>query len=530
MTNKYQLTEEHRSRFPEIRDKWIRNAFDTTPMTEEARQRCREAVIGMYRAAKLPPPKNIVFVPSPFVLRFASGFASAIWKNRRGGTSRDTTLAATDAVTRAATDAVTRAATDDATRDATSAATRAATEDATRDVTRAATDDATRDATSAATRAATEDATRDVTRAATLDAIYDATGAATDDATSAATEDAARAATDDATYYATEDATRAATEDATRDVTRAATLDAIYDATEDATDAATRAATRAATYTATLDATKRSDDQSNWYVVDCMFLRDLDKQLSLDGIGLQRIRTSYSDAWHGGNQWSWWLAYQDFFKTVAELGKSHGIDYTAYNHWETLGILSGPRTVYPDFCMISEKPIKLLVDNQNRPHCETGPFCEWKDGSKLYAVHGVRVPAWLVEQKHKITPTLIDEVRNAEIRRVMINFYGIDNYIKNGNPEVLDRDTDQYGRDRTLYRKKSTVDEDEDIVRVAVTNSSPELDGSYKTYFLPVHPELRPIKNGKLIPRAKKQAMTCHNAVASTFGEYGKDYKPVIES
>jgi hypothetical protein len=114
MTNskkKYTLLPEHKARFPEWRDKWIANAMSTKPMDDDDRAQTRAAIIGMYRSAGLEPPpeSRIIFVPSPFVARFAAGFASWIWHLR------------------SATDDATRAATADATDDTT-----AATYDATR--------------------------------------------------------------------------------------------------------------------------------------------------------------------------------------------------------------------------------------------------------------------------------------------------------------------------------------------------------------------------------------------------------------
>src|SRR5690606_33863582 len=82
---KYELTPEHRARLPEWRDRWIRTIMSTDAMTEEDRERCRVAVRGLYEAPNLPPPKHIVFVPSPFVLAFAGGFSAAIWHLSRTG-------------------------------------------------------------------------------------------------------------------------------------------------------------------------------------------------------------------------------------------------------------------------------------------------------------------------------------------------------------------------------------------------------------------------------------------------------------
>ena len=153
--SKYALTDEHRAQLEPWANRWIANAMSTAPMTDDDREKTRAAIRGLYRAASLEPPPDhrIVFVPSPFVLRFAGGFAAAIWHMRRKDRKA---IFATRAATRAATEAATHAATVDATVVATVRATAAAT----------------RAATSAATHAATEAATHAATHAATLSLIH----------------------------------------------------------------------------------------------------------------------------------------------------------------------------------------------------------------------------------------------------------------------------------------------------------------------------------------------------------------------
>src|SRR3990167_966480 len=99
LMKKYSLTKKHRDQFPFWRKKWIDNAMSCESMNDEDRRICIESVKGLYSAAKLELPKNIVFVSSPFVMRFASGFASWIWWLRKN----KVTYAATDAATRDAT-------------------------------------------------------------------------------------------------------------------------------------------------------------------------------------------------------------------------------------------------------------------------------------------------------------------------------------------------------------------------------------------------------------------------------------------
>jgi hypothetical protein len=418
---KYELTPEHKEQLKPWADKWIANNMSTKPMDEADKEAMRVAVTGLYRAANLkpPPPERIVFAPSPFVARFAAGFAAAIWYLRKNGSSigRAATWAATEDATRAATEAATRAATRAATGAATWAATGAATRDATWAATRAATEDATRDAT----WAATEDATEDATRAATWAATEAATWAATRDATWAATEDATEAAT----RAATEDATRAATEDATEAATRAAT----EDATEDATRAATWAATRAATWAATEAAPKRS-----WFSFSISAMVSLSAKLRIGKLGLEC-------AYHAdrmmtyGNQYSAYTAFLSFFRHVARLP----LDYSKFDHWEKATIHGGVRFMHEKFCIISDRPEVLLVDSENRPHCDNGPFCRYRDGTALYAIHGTRVPAELVEtpaDKLDVKEWLKEE--NVDWRRIAFEKIGLDRVAKDLGAVVVD--------------------------------------------------------------------------------------------
>ena len=402
-TRLYTLTDEHRAQLPGWARKWIANAMSTSSMDAHEREIVSGAVLGLYEAAGLPPPKHIVFVPSPFVLRFAGGFAAAIWYHHH-----NTTSAATDAAV---------------------AATRAATRDA--------------------TYAATRDATRAATRAAT--------SAATSTATSAATR------------YATRAATRAATRDATRDATSAATRDAIHD-----------------------------DD---WY--QCDLVRVVEWVRSR---GDQQLWWSCAQmSWRmvqGGNQWSDWDSWVTFFRDVVGLKLS---SYDKYAPWGEAAVHAGPRIMHADFCMISDRPDILTVDGQNRPHSDNGPFCRWRDGSALYAIHGVRVPWWVVEHPDRLTVGRINKETNVEIRRVMIERYGQDRYLMDSGAVAIHQD--DFG---VLYRKE--LSDDESLVMVKVVNSTPKPDGSYKDYFLRVPPTIT----------------TARQAVAWTFED--EDYAPEVET
>jgi len=113
----------------------------------------------------------------------------------------------------------------------------------------------------------------------------------------------------------------------------------------------------------------------------------------------------------------------------------------------------------------------------------------------------------------------------------MLGRYGLNKYFLESKTEVLHQDVDLKGFPRRLLRK--SLDNLPSLVMVHVKNSTLEPDGSRRDYLLPVHPELRPIFEP--VPRGpggfgEPQAMTCRNAVASTFGLTGDKYSPEMET
>ena len=280
-------------------------------------------------------------------------------------------------------------------------------------------------------------------RAAASDAI---TGAATFKETHEATQEVAFEEAHEATEgiegwvrEATEDAARnemlKAVDKRTMDEVQSATLFnektlAIRAALEVTDDAMFDAAEEAAYYGATLE------KQQNWY-----------SWTDIAGIAKRTLGAFWkggvlcaASAWRmrsGGNQWSGYAAYISFFRHVVNLP----IDYSKWMHWETAAE-AGPRVMHEKFCFVSERPEVLLVDEQNRPHCEDGPFCRWRDGWALYSWHGVRTPQWVIEHPELITPDKIFDEDNAEVRRVMIERYGKERLINDERVQFIDRDED----------------------------------------------------------------------------------------
>ena len=195
---------------------------------------------------------------------------------------------------------------------------------------------------------------------------------------------------------------------------------------------ATRDATVTATYAATDDAT---DDLSKWVVVPGN-IRSI-ARLFGDEKFLMQCAVNAWRLYQGGNFWSGWTAYLSFFRHVAKIDLPI---YDKFDHWEKATIHGSWRMMHAEFCIVSDRPELLTVDEQRRPHNATGPFCMWRDGSRLYSWHGIRVPAWCIEQKDKITKETIIAEDNTEIRRAMCEIVGWDRAMEMFGGRTIDAD------------------------------------------------------------------------------------------
>ena len=88
--------------------------------------------------------------------------------------------------------------------------------------------------------------------------------------------------------------------------------------------------------------------------------------------------------------------------------------------------LLAPFYVFPDCCILTEKPKEIKMA-QGLLHNEYGPSIYYEGDLKIYSLHGVKVPQWLVETKaEKIDPKKVLEIKNAEVRREFVRKIGID--------------------------------------------------------------------------------------------------------
>ncbi len=175
-------------------------------------------------------------------------------------------------------------------------------------------------------------------------------------------------------------------------------------------------------------------------------------------------------------------------------------------------------------CILTPNPTHLSLDDQGRLDDNKRKAIEFPDGWGLYYIHGVAVSEKIVKRPETITVEDIENEMNVEVRRIMIDRYGWDHSSEDGTaPDgtdpgvgkyIMDAGAEEIHRDKWGILYKKEVNDDEPIVTVKVENSTPERDGSNKSYWLRVPPD----------------TITAHQAVAWTFGVEPEQYNPITET
>lgn len=197
--------------------------------------------------------------------------------------------------------------------------------------------------------------------------------------------------------------------------------------------------------------------------------------------------------WVGG--WYWRSpSYTSFFREICGLELSGDL-WDRGRAYEATAESACWWWPHRRFVMVCERPDAIqreLVDarrargwGSHRLHSDDGPAAVWPDGWGIWSVHGVRVTRQIVEAPQTLTVEQIRSEPNAEVRRIMVDRFGAERYLRESDAELLDDDP-AWGK---LWRVVQPGDED--LVMVEVVNSTPEPDGSIKTYWLRVPPTFR---------------------------------------
>lgn len=191
------------------------------------------------------------------------------------------------------------------------------------------------------------------------------------------------------------------------------------------------------------------------------------------------IRTNWSN-YRGAQLWVSWHAYITFLRDVCDW-EDPVLENFALD--EAIATSCGFIWWSEEVCAISNRPKRVARDAGGRLHHETEKALEYRDGWGLYSWHGYRIPEdyeWIISDKARITPDVIEKETNAELRRIMLEIHGFENYLKERDAKVVATD-ELHGKQRRLLEFNIAG---ENVRAVEVINGTREPDGSYRKFIL----------------------------------------------
>lgn len=174
-----------------------------------------------------------------------------------------------------------------------------------------------------------------------------------------------------------------------------------------------------------------------------------------------------------------------------------------------------------DTCWISERPLechqRLQTSGRMQLHRNDGPAMLYRDGHATWWINCVQVNEQIVMQPNKLPPAAIRSERNAEVRRVMIDRFGRERYLREADAKLIDACPADHPIKGLQTAKLWATGDD---IWLDVLNSTLEFDGSAKRYLMPIDGSFYGGRAGR----------ECLAAVASTWRKRADRFQSVFAS
>ena len=141
--------------------------------------------------------------------------------------------------------------------------------------------------------------------------------------------------------------------------------------------------------------------------------------------GLSPKKTNFVWPYLAGSFDSYFFAYYDYFFDVLHIENPVKASYTLYKESLSYGLL------FPldDFCVGTEKPTSIILDNQFRLHAEGRMALEYSDGFGIYALFGEKLPnkykKFAIDPIDSLDPKEVLLIPNTVLRLAVIRRVGL---------------------------------------------------------------------------------------------------------
>ena len=154
--------------------------------------------------------------------------------------------------------------------------------------------------------------------------------------------------------------------------------------------------------------------------------------------GLNEAKT-WSSVYQGG---AYWAQYDSYLTAMRDILGLRLPEHANYKFWEEAAIHGTFRVMHEKFCIVSDFPEVLKIDEQNRAHGQDGPSHRWRDGWSLYHWHGVAVPEHWIMNKNSLSAKEAITWENIEQRRAACEILGWAKILRELDAKVINEDGD----------------------------------------------------------------------------------------
>ena len=147
----------------------------------------------------------------------------------------------------------------------------------------------------------------------------------------------------------------------------------------------------------------------------------------------------HNSCWFWGQMDSYWIC---FYLFCEHIGVTYATKSTQKLHlWAELAKSCSWWWPFENAGIISERPVAIQWNNDNPPriHGDGKPAVEFRDGWKIWALNGVRVPQHIAEKPAaELDPSLILTEQNVDVRREIVRKIGIERALVELGTNILD--------------------------------------------------------------------------------------------
>ena len=127
-----------------------------------------------------------------------------------------------------------------------------------------------------------------------------------------------------------------------------------------------------------------------------------------------------------------WISYVEFMRN--ELGLREQTE--KHRPLTALCKLCGWWAPYKNVAIVQHRHCELHRDSDGRLHNESGMSVKYRDGWGVWSIHGVTVDEQVIMRPETQTVDQIGNESNEEVRRVRIERYGWERYLRESNAQV----------------------------------------------------------------------------------------------